>query len=184
MRPLPRLRVLAGIFAVLLLGVLPPSQALASCAMIPAVGDAVAKAEIVFVGTVTATAQRDLWATVSVEEVWNGPDLPAVVQVQGGQGGNVATSVDREFKQGFKYLFVPTSLQNDVLIDNACSSTMVWEDALGALRPSSARPPIGGTPLEPAGFDLSGLIGPIGVALAVSAALLAVGLLARSRQPG
>lgn len=183
MRSLLRLRALTFVLGVLALGTATPADALASCVIGPPVAEAIAKGEIVFVGTVTATAERNLWATVAVEEVWKGPDLPAVVEVHGGQGGNVATSVDREFTAG-RYLFIPGGLEGQVIIDGACSPTVQWDDALAALRPADARPPIGGTPLEPAGFDLGGVIGPIGVALAVAGVLLGVGLLARSRQPG
>lgn len=176
-----RLRALVSLVGVLTLGIVQPSDTLGSCVMPPPIAEAVANGEIVFVGTVTATAERNLWATVAVEEVWKGPDLPAIVEVHGGQGGNTGSSVDREFTAG-KYLFVPSGLEGQVVFDNACSSTRPWDESLAALRPSNARPPLGGSPLEPAGFDLGSVVGPIGVALAVAIVLLAVGLLARSRQ--
>lgn len=159
-----------------------PAPALASCAMPPAIVEALSKADIVFVGTVAATAERNLWATVTVEEVWKGPDLPAVFQVRGGQGGNGASSVDREFTKGVKYLFVPSSLENGFAADNSCSSTRPWEEALIALRPTDVRGPIGGSPPAQAGFDFGGLLAPLAVAILVAGVLLAVGLLARSRQ--
>lgn len=141
-------------------------------------------ADIVFVGTVSATAENNSWATVSIEEVWKGPDLPAVFQVRGGEGGNVATSVDREFKAGTRYLFVPYEMQDGFASDNSCSATQEWDAALVGLRPADARGPIGGTPPAPAPFDLAGALAPIGVAALVAGVLLAVGLLSRSRQPG
>lgn len=180
---LRRLALLPALAALSVFGLLAaPPTALASCALSPPIAEALAEAEIVFVGTVTATAERDLWATVTVEEIWKGPDLPVVVQVKGGQGGNVGTSVDREFRSGVKYLFTPTMLQDGTFSDNACTPTRVWEEALAALRPADARGPIGGTPPEPSGFDVGGLVVPLGVALLVAAALLIVGLAVRGRQ--
>lgn len=160
-----------------------PSAASASCVFAPTAA-AVAQADIVFVGTVTATAQGELWATVRVEEVWRGPDLPAVLQVHGGQGGNIATSVDRAFEVGVKYLFAPGQLENGVAIDNACSPTREWDAGLAALRPATAHPPIGGAALPPQpGFDLVRVLAPVAVALLVVGALFAIALLARGRQP-
>lgn len=159
-----------------------PGRVLASCAMPPPIVEALAKAEIVFVGTVLATTERNMWATVTVEEVWRGPDLPQVVEVRGGGGGDVSSSIDREFGGGVTYLFAPTTLQNGILTDNSCTATRQWEDALAALRPSDARGPIGGSPPAPAGFDFGAVLGPIGVALWVAGVLLVVGLAAHSRQ--
>jgi len=183
MRSLRRLWTLAGIFAMLSISLMAPVGTLASCIEPPPIRDALAKAEFVFVGTVTAVTERNLWATVAVEEVWRGPDLPAVIQVRGGEGGNVGTSVDREFKAGVKYLFAPPGFQDGIAQDNSCSPTREWDGTLVELRPTDARAPIGGTPTEPAGFDIGAIAGPIGAAVLVAAILLFVGLVARSRQP-
>ncbi len=160
-----------------------PATSLASCAGLPDVKQAAASAEIAFVGTVTATANRDTWATVSVEEVWRGPDQPAQVVIKGGPEGNAATSVDRTFQVGMKYLFFPYSDGAAGLADNSCTSTTAWSADLAALRPADARVLAGGTPTA-AGVDFSGVLGPIVVAVVVAGVLLGVGLLARSRQPG
>jgi hypothetical protein len=185
LRPLLRKRLilgLAGAAAVLLAVV--PARTLASCVAPPPIIESIAKADVVFVGTVTTTAEHNLWATVTVEEVWKGPDLPAVFQVRGGEGGNVATSVDREFTPGTTYLFVPFEMDSGFASDNSCSPTRPWDQTLVELRPANARSPIGGTPPPPAEFDLAGAIAPIGVALLVAGLLVIVGLAARSRRAG
>ena len=146
----------------------------------PPIEQALSKAEIVFVGTVTSTSNRDSWATVQIEEVWKGPDQPVSVLVKGGPGGDSATSVDRTFQVGVKYLFLPY-LDGATLADNSCTSTTPWSDGLAALRPAAARAPLSATAGE-SGFDLGGAIAPLGVALLVAGVLLVVGLLARSRQ--
>ena len=150
--------------------------------MIPTVREAMGTADIVFVGTVSATAQNNAWATVSIEEVWKGPDLPAVFEVRGGPGGNTVTSVDRAFEVGTRYLFVPFGMEDTFASDNSCSATQPWDESLAALRPADARGPIGGPPPAPAPFDLLGAVLPFGVALLVAGVLVAVGLVARSRR--
>jgi len=175
-----RFRWLPVLVVLALLG--SPARALASCLQPPPIEAAVNSAEILFVGTVTATSNRDSWATVQIEEIWKGPDQPASVLVKGGPGGNAATSVDRTFQVGVKYVFFPY-LDGATLADNACTSTTPWSDGLLGLRPSDARTPLVPTGGE-SGFDFGGLIAPLGVALAVAAVLLLVGLAARGRQPG
>jgi len=160
-----------------------PAASLASCAFLPDIKQAATSAEIAFVGTVTATANRGTWATVTVEEVWRGPDQPAEVVIKGGPEGNAATSVDRTFEVGVKYLFFPYTDGAAGLADNSCSSTTPWSADMAGLRPADARVSIGGT-TPAAGIDFSGILGPIVVAVVVAGLLLVVGLLARSRQPG
>ena len=69
----------------------PPAAAALSCMQPPPMDQAVAEAEIAFVGTVTAVTNGAHLASVSVEEVWAGPDLPSVVEV-----GNVRPANDPE----------------------------------------------------------------------------------------
>ncbi len=173
-----------------------PAITLADCMMPPPIEEAVKSADMVFLGTVTSTANRNSWATVEVEEVWVGPDMPAEVLIKGGPGGNAATSVDRSFETGIKYLFFPyidaggeprpgeIIGQAGGLADNSCSSTTQWSVDLEALRPADVRAPLGTstTPETAAGIDLSGLVAPIGVGLVVAVVLLGIGLLARGRQ--
>ena len=172
------LRVLAATAA--LAFVLPPSAALADCMMPAPVEQAVQTAEIVFVGTVAETSNHNSWASVQVEDVWRGPDQPVAVIVKGGPAGNMATSVDRFFEVGTKYLFFPFVDPEVGLADNSCTSTVQWSADLAQLRPADARQPIGATETE-AGFDVGGLIAPLGVAILVGGVLLLAGLLARGR---
>ena len=159
-----------------------PGVALADCAMPPPVGQAALTADIVFVGTVTATTNGNRWAEVAVREVWRGPDVPATVVVQGGPGGNAMTSVDRSFQVGVTYVFFPyLDASTGALTDNSCTSTTVLTDEMAKLRPADARQPLAGPDPGPVGFDVESLL-PFGVALAVFAVLLVVGLVARGRE--
>jgi hypothetical protein len=160
-----------------------PPVVMADCQMPPAIEEAVETADIVFVGTVTQTSNRNSWASVEVEEVWKGPDQPAAVVVKGGPGGNSATSVDRAFEPGLRYVFFPYVDPTLGLADNSCTSTTQWSTELEALRPADFRQPIGAAPAEP-GFDLGGLLGPLAVAVLVGGVRLGAGLLARGRQTG
>ena len=137
------LRVLAA--AAALAFVLPPSAALADCMMPPPVEQAAQTAEMVFVGTVAETSNHNSWASVVVEEVWRGPDQPAAVIVKGGPAGNMATSVDRFFEVGVKYLFFPYAGEAGDLADNSCTNTVQWSADLAQLRPADARQPLGAT---------------------------------------
>jgi hypothetical protein len=159
-----------------------PGTALADCLLPPPVQDALTSADSVFVGTVTATTNRDTWANVTVEEVWKGRDQPASVIVHGGPGGNAGTSVDRTFEVGTKYLFFPYVDERLGLADNSCTSTQPWGAGLLPFRPANVRAPTGAA--EGAGFDIGGVVGPLVVAIVVGALLLGAGMLARGRDSG
>lgn len=174
-----RLLVSAVAAAPFLLALTPPI-ALADCMMPPPIEEAVKTADIVFVGKVAETANRNSWASVEVTEVWRGPDQPRAVLVKGGPEGNAATSVDRAFEPGVTYLFFPYAEAEVGLADNSCTSTTPWTEDLVALRPADARAPIGADP-ESGEFDFSGVIVPIGVAVIVGGALFLAGLAARGR---
>ncbi|HJP87712.1 MAG TPA: hypothetical protein VJ850_01600 [Candidatus Limnocylindrales bacterium] len=182
---MPRLvRVASGaLLAFLSLAAAAPGNAFASCAVGPDPVSAVNSAHIVFVGKVTHVSSAGRTATVTVLEVWRGPDQPATLTINEGEDDNTFTSVDRTFVEGETYLFFPNrNPDSGKLTDNGCSSTMLFDVSASDLRPPDARPPIGGPALaQPTGFDLSPLL-PIGVALLVFGVLLVVGLLARGRQ--
>ncbi len=170
--------------ALIALIALPPAVE-ARCAEPAPIQDAIRTADVVIVGTVTALANEDTRATVSVAEVWRGPALPAEVVVQGGPGGR--TSVDRTFVLGTRYLFTLTLDEVGDLHDSLCSSTIEWDPQLEALRPPNAVQPAANDAAQPtvtevAPFDPGSLAGPAAVALAVALALLVAGLLARGRQ--
>jgi hypothetical protein len=112
----------------------------ASCVVFGTDAEMLAAAESVFVGRVVATTNQDRWASVGVEELWHGPDLPVVVEVRGGEEPGAASSVDRQYQSGSRYLFA-VDVRDGELHDNACSMTQSWEDGLLRLRPVDARPP-------------------------------------------
>ncbi len=176
------LRLLAA--SVLTLAVLwAPGGASASCLALPPGQAAWASADAVFVGTVTSVANGARWATVHVEEVWIGPDQPAEVVVRGGPEGNTATSVDRSYTVGMRYVFGVTVVDGQ-LHDSACSGT-TQADAidLDAMRPDDVRQPVGGTPESAGGgLDLAGIAGPAALIAVVAGLLLATVLLARRRE--
>ncbi|MBI2781595.1 MAG: hypothetical protein HYX55_07355 [Chloroflexi bacterium] len=177
---LRRITLVPAIAAIALLAA--PTSALASCVAPLPLDAAFSSADIVFVGTVTGTSNRDTWANVAVEEIWKGPDQARSIVIQGGPAGNAATSVDREFKVGAKYLFFPY-VSEGALHDNNCTPTMPWTDDLLKLRPVDAHAPFGAVEGE-AGSPFGGLLAPLAVAVLVAAVLLLVGLAARSRQAG
>jgi len=177
-RVLRVLRVAAGVAALAI--VLTPSAVLADCMMPAPVQEAAKTNDIVFVGTVTETTNQDRWASVAVEEVWRGPDLPEAVVVKGGTGGDAISSVDRSYQAGTKYLFFPYPDEQGNLADNICTNTVEWSPDLGQLRPADARQ-VNGATEQASAFDVGGLIAPLGVALLVGGVLLGAGLLARGR---
>jgi hypothetical protein len=180
---LPRLLRL-GAAGVLALAVLwAPAAVSAKCAAPPAGGDRWASADAVFVGTVMSVASGDRWATVRVEEVWQGPDQPAEVVVRGGPEGDAFTSVDRTYEAGVRYIFAVT-VEDGALLDNSCSGTTeVGATDLEAVRPAEIRQPgSSATVSSHGGPDLDGLMGPLAVVAVVGGLLLVTVLLARRRE--
>lgn len=160
------------ILSALVLGALalkPPAALGLSCIQPPPLGEAVAQAEIAFVGTVTGVANEGRWATVSVEEIWKGPDMPPVVEVHGG-GPNPSDSLaDRTFTAGTRYVFFPY-VEEGVLTDNICSSTMEFPFEI-SFRPETFRTP---TPSEPEPADPIATIGSLAVPIGAVAFLAVV----------
>jgi len=159
-----------------------PAAASASCLLPPPGGDPWADAEVVFIGTVTAVANGDRWATVRVEEVWRGPDQPAEVIVRGGPESNTATSVDRTYNVGIRYIFA-LSIADGALSDSACSGTTPADAVdIVATRPKDIRPPLGGSLNTPdGGPDLGDFAGPALVVGIVGGLLVVTVLVARRR---
>lgn len=181
--PIRRLVAVIGLLTtlapVVLLGAAPT---LASCVMPPPLGQSLNEASMVFVGRVTETREMDRWAVVSVEEVWKGPDLPPSVLIKGGEAGDMFTSVDRTYRTGVRYLFVPSGDPATGIAESACSPTTEWTDDLAAMRPASVRTPTAGPAQEDTGDLVSGLVMPVIVVVVVSVVLLGIGLLARGRR--
>ena len=139
-----------AIFVVLAALGLSTGRAVASCAAPVPLDQAIAEASNVFVGTVAELRFDDRFAVFDVEDVWKG-DLPDRVEVNGGpsivdlesagDGVSVATSVDRTYRLGERYLVVSHGLDQDVLADNACSATREYADDLVDFRPADAHAP-------------------------------------------
>jgi hypothetical protein len=165
-----RLAASAALLLLLLMG--SAGAVLADCIQPPPIEQAVREADVVFVGTVTGLSNGGRWATVAVEEVWVGPDLPPVVEVRGGPAGNSATSVDRSFRGGTRYLFVPL-IADGTLQDNSCTSTTEFVDDHARLRPATPRQPVSAEPEPEAPFDVGLLLPP--AALVIAAALVVFG---------
>lgn len=139
---LMKLKLLAPVSITFVLGVAGPASA--SCVMPPPTGKAVREAEIAFIGTVTATSNHDRWATVAVEEIWKGEDLDPVVEIKAGPAdppgpGGVASSVERTFQEGVRYLFFPYRKPNGTFTDSACSNTTRFTPDLERFRPPGVR---------------------------------------------
>jgi hypothetical protein len=130
----------ASILALVFIGVVGiahPQPVSASCAFAQPLPQVLATAPTVFVGTVTATRNLSRTAIVRVERVWRGSHIPRTVVVRGSYvTGHAATSVDRVFKTGVKYLFVPEpATQRTPFQDNACTATQLYTPALEQYRP-------------------------------------------------
>lgn len=145
----------AALFAAVNLGAAP---AAGSCAPPIPLDQAIAEAPYVFVGTVAELRFEDRFAVFDVEDVWKG-DLAGQALVNGGpsladleaaaaDGLGVATSVDRTYGLGQRYLVVSHGLDDGVLLDNACSATSDYDDNLDRFRPATAYSP------DPAPSDL------------------------------
>lgn len=117
----------------------------ASCVVPPPIQEQVASAGLVFVGTVMSTSDRDRVARVRVESIWRGPDVPTYVEVHGSPvTGTGASSIDRTYSAGTRYLFVLYS-PAPPLQDNNCSGTRVYSNEVAALAPAGARSPVPAT---------------------------------------
>lgn len=137
-------RICTAVAPMLVLAVL-GGPAAASCAAPPPLPEAIDDARTVFVGTVTDTSNDDRWATVAVSDVWKG-DVAGVVEVRGGPADppgpmEAASSVDRAFRDGATYLFVPSGGDGEVFHDDACSSTTRYGERFDHLRPDDAATP-------------------------------------------
>lgn len=154
--------------AVALVAALSASPASASCAVPPELGEHLATADVVFVGTVTRLADDDRTAVVRVEEIWRGPAMPATVTVFGGPDGmDGFTSVDRTYAAGQRYLFA-VGVADGKLQDSACSATREWAPELADQRPAEVSYPTATDAPADAGSV------PVGLLAAGAAVLLVV----------
>ncbi len=124
-----------------------------SCAPLEGtLAERVEDARVVFVGTVSSIANEEREATVAVESIWIGPRLPETVVVSGAPdgataaGAQVASSVDRTFERGTRYLFVPNDAAPPFK-DDACTATTEYTAAVARLEPEGTIAPQSGTDL-------------------------------------
>lgn len=115
----------------------------ASCAIPPPLEAAINMTPDVFVGSVIDLESRGRWATVQVEEVWKGEEIPAEVEVRAGPRqvpgslGTSATSVDRHFDMNERYIFIPYKRNGSIFRDNACTRTSLFRPRFERFRPAS-----------------------------------------------
>lgn len=135
------------------------STARASCAGPPDIEQSLDSSDLVFVGSVTDLANADRWATFRVETTWKGDPGGDAVEVRSGPAGvAVATSNDRTYTSGERYLVFATDLSRRPgagihfgdgvrWVDDACSATQLYESSLDRFRPArpgTEDPPSGG----------------------------------------
>ena len=156
--PSTRKRVVTLASLLVLVSALGALPAQASCAEAVPLQDAIAKAETVFVGTVTETDFDGRVATFNVGEVWKGETGSAVIVVAGpslaelqaaqAKGENLVTSVDRSFDLGTTYLVVSHGSHDGALLDNQCSNTQPFSVSLNEYRPADVTPPTTAPPVS------------------------------------
>lgn len=136
-----RTRLLVLILGCLIISVIAATAAHASCAGPQGpLKKRLTTYSTVFVGTVTDTAGGGRLATVKVEAVWRG-EVPPTATVAGGETGpGVASSVDRSYEEGNRYLFTPYDFRAGRYNDNICTDTQRWTRKIERLRPSGATP--------------------------------------------
>jgi hypothetical protein len=117
----------------------PPASA--SCAPPQPLRDELGDAKVAFVGTVISTTNLERTALVNVEQIWLGRSLPETVEVRGGPvDDGTATSNDRSFDEGERYLFVPMNA-TPPFRDDACSATQPFTPEVAQLTPEGALDP-------------------------------------------
>jgi hypothetical protein len=115
----------------------------ASCLAPPPLEQGIADAQVVFVGTVVDYGGDQRQAIVEVDSVWKGEGVATLVGVDGGFAPNAATSVDRFYQAGERYIFFPTT-EEFPFLDNSCTLTQQMTDEIEALTPATAKGPVDG----------------------------------------
>jgi hypothetical protein len=119
----------------------------ASCLVPPPIEQGIDEAQVVFVGTVVDYGGDERQAIVEVESVWKGEGVATLVGVDGGFARNAATSVDRFYQAGQRYIFFPTT-EEFPFLDNSCTLTQPMTDEIEALAPATATAPVEGETIE------------------------------------
>lgn len=146
MRATKRQRAVFGLAAavVAIIGfVFTGGAAEASCIRPPDVEADRESSDMVFVGLVTDLTNENRWAMFRIEEVWKGDPGGDRVEVRAGpEGGQVATSNDRTYVAGERYLVFAKALARPGggvdYVDSACSATRPYESSLERFRPTVA----------------------------------------------
>lgn len=135
------------------------SPAAASCLGPTSVDSSLRDADLAFVGTAVEVTNNGRWATFSVEEVWKGDPGGQRIEVRGGPGGQAATSVDRTYAAGTRYLVFARDPGARGLSrawgddgrweDGACSATQPYTADLDRFRPQDASGTGGGVTDNP-----------------------------------
>jgi hypothetical protein len=157
------------------------ANASASCVQPRPLPQGLDESQIVFVGTVVYTWDGDRQARVRVESIWRGPVLPAYVEVHGSpaEGASTATSVDRTYKAGGRYLFA-LSGTSPPFADNICTATQIYTPALDAYAPAHPQQPMSPTAIDPVA-NVAGPYWPIGLVVILLLAAAAVLIIVRRR---
>ena len=158
--------------------VLAPGPAGADCAPAGTTPDRLRDATVVFVGRVVTTTDNGRTAHVRVEQVWKGAPVSDRVTVRSGPDGEgAASSVDRTFDAGVRYLFVPTR-DGAHFRDSSCSATVEYSGAVAQFAPDTVTLP------RRSSTGSSGLARQAAIALAVvlGGVLLSVAVSRRRRR--
>lgn len=144
----------------------------ATCVSDPGV---IARAEVAFVGQLTAVGPAGDQATLVVEEVWSAGSLPRVVVVNSAAGGWSGATEST-------YLVLAKVVDGSLLIGRGeCDVAYPWDASYANLRPATAHPPQGDGNTVSAELPAEML-----VLIGVAVALIAISAFAfrRTRAPG
>ena len=127
--------------AAVVVTLLAADPAAASCGKPGPMQQRLQEATVVFVGRVVTTTNKGRTAHVRVEQVWKGAPVSDRVTVKGGPDDESArSSVDRSFRAGVRYLFVPERAGAQYR-DTSCSATVEYSGALAQFVPDTVTLP-------------------------------------------
>jgi hypothetical protein len=129
------------VLAAVVVTLLAADPAGASCGTPGPMPQRLQEATVVFVGRVVTTTNKGRTAHVRVEQVWKGAPVSDRVTVKGGPDDESArSSVDRSFRAGVRYLFVPERAGAQYR-DTSCSATVEYSGALAQFVPDTVTLP-------------------------------------------
>ncbi|MCI0584390.1 MAG: hypothetical protein L0227_16135 [Chloroflexi bacterium] len=174
-RILPAITVAAALL-------LAPGPALADCQMAGPLDEAIAGAEVVFVGRVSEIDAGGRSAAVEVAEVWKS-DVTNRIVVDGGLDPANPAEDDRTFELGVTYLFVPNVVDGHP-VDGICTATTPWDEAaMAGLRPGGAAAPPSPAPAATGPLAaVADVALPLVTALLIGGAALAVAIVVGRRR--